>query len=166
MAIQSQTSKDLWLLEGQEDFSQYAVSLSQKAVKTIAILSRDLDAPIYAQADFVAALSQLARSGRNSQIQLLIKDTKSVLALGHPLARLAQRLPSKIMLRKLTQEPDNKDMGFMLCDTNLLLLKNDDASYRGFANFTALREVKQLRKQFDYCWQYAHEDPDLRQLSL
>ena len=166
MVTQSQNSKDLWLLEGQEDFCQYAIHMGQKATKNLSILSCDLDAPLYAQADFVAAISQLARSGRNSQIQLLVKDTKLALATGHPLVRLAQRLPSKIILRKLTQEPDDKNMGFMLCDNSLLLFKNDDAIYKGFANFAALREAKQLREQFDYCWQYAEEDPEVRRLQL
>ena len=166
MATVSASSPDLWLLDGVEDFRQYALLLSQKTVRNIAILTQNLDAAIFAEQELVQALSAMARSNRQAQIQILIKDTKPAIASSHPLIRLAQRLSSKIILRKLVIEPDDQDMGFMLCDTWGLLYKNDDTVYKGFANLAALREVKQLREQFNYCWQYAQPDPDLQVITL
>jgi hypothetical protein len=166
MAEQSPTSADLWLLEGITDFREHALKLCQTARRDIIILSQDLDTQLYEDKAFINFVSQLARSSRNAQIKLLIKNTKPAIASGHQLIRLAQRLSSKIFVRKLVIEPDNKDMGFMCCDTNGLLYKNDDGIYKGFANYHALREVKQLREQFNYIWQYAEQDPELQILTI
>ena len=116
--------------------------------------------------EFVDAVSALARSSRYAQIQILVKDTKPLVESGHKLVRLAQRLSSKIAIRKLTVEADDKDMGFMLCDSSRLLYKNDEAIYQGFANFEASVEVKRFRDTFDYLWQYGETDPDLQQLHI
>src|SRR5690606_27088691 len=67
---------------------------------------------------------------------------------------------------KLTLEPANTDMAFMLCDTIGLLYKNDDLDYRGFADSNAPAETKRLRDIFDYLWQYAETEPRLQQLHI
>lgn len=166
MAEQSQTSADLWLLDGLEDFQQHSLKLLAQGRRQIAILSHNLDAPLYNSDAFIQTISEFARSSRYAQVQILIKDTKPAAELGHKLIRLHQRLSSKIQVRKLVVEPDNKEMGFMLCDSDKLLYKNDDSLYRGFANYQAGREVKQLREQFDYVWQYGELEPEFQQLLL
>jgi hypothetical protein len=166
MAEQSSVSTELWLLDGIEDFRSYSLELLQQSNRQIAILSRQLDELVYGTNDYVQALSGFARSSRHCQVQILIKDTKLAIESGHPLVKLAQRLSSKIHVRKITQEPNNKEMGFMLGDTAKLLYKNDDSTYRGFYNSAAAREVKQLRDEFNYLWQYAEPEPEFQQLHL
>lgn len=166
MAEQSSVSTDLWLLEGAEDFHHYALELLQQNHRTLAILTRDLDSLIYGTSEFTEAMSAFARSSRHSQIQLLIKDTKPAIESSHPLIRLAQRLSSKILVRKITVEPNNKDMAFMLGDTDKLLYKNDDSVYRGFFNCNAARELKPLREEFNYLWQYAEPEPEFQLLHI
>lgn len=166
MSEASSASPDLFLLDSPTDFQEFSLKLVQQSRRQIAILSRNLDTFIYGNEDFIDAISQFVRSSRHAQLQLLVKDTKALVESGHQLVRLHQRLPSKIQLRKLTQEPDNTEMAFMLCDTNALLYKNDDSVYQGFANFDAAVEVKRLRETFDYVWQYGESEPELRILHL
>jgi hypothetical protein len=166
MSEVSSVSTDLFLLDSLHDFQENSLKLLTQSRRTIAILSRDLDAPIYGTPEFIQAISNFARSSPNAQVQILVKDTKPLVESGHKLARLHQRLSSKILLRKLTVEPQNTDMGFMLCDTNALLYKNDDANYKGFANFNAAVEVKHLRETFDYIWQYGEPEPELQMLNI
>lgn len=166
MAEQSPTFKDLWILDGVQDFNDYSIKLASRARRHIAILTRDLDALVYENAHFVNSISKLARASRYAQIQILIKDTKPAIDRGHQLIRLAQRLSSKISVRKMTVELEKKEIGFMLFDTDGLLYKNDESAYRGFANFAALREVKQLREQFDYVWQYGEAEPEFQILHI
>lgn len=166
MAEQSTASKALWLLDGIEDFRHYSLALLQQSNRQIAILSHDLDAPLYGTSHSVQALLDFVRSSRHCQVQILVKDTKLAIASGHPLVRLAQRLSSKVHVRKMTQQPNNKEMAFMLGDTTKLLYKNDDSIYRGFFNSAAAREVKQLRDEFNYLWQYAEPEPEFQQLYL
>lgn len=166
MAEQSSVSNELWLLDGLEDFRHHSIELLHRSNRQIAILSRDLDELVYGTNDYVQALSDFVRSSRHCQVQILIKDTKRAIESGHSLVRLAQRLSSKIEVRKMTQQPNNKEMGFMLGDTAKLLYKNDDSTYRGFYNSAAAREVKQLREEFNYLWQYAEPEPEFQQLYL
>lgn len=166
MAKQSRASEHLWLLDGLSDFKQHSLQLVGASRRQLAILTRDLDAPLYNTTEFVQAVSTLARSSRYSQVQILVKDTQPALAQSHQLIRLAQRLSQKIQIKKMSFAPENSDMGFMLCDSDKVLYKNDDGAYKGFANYQALREVKQLREQFNYCWQYGKEEPEFKRLSL
>jgi hypothetical protein len=162
----SSVSADLFLLDDLSDFQEYSLKLVTQARRKIAILSHNLDAPIYANDAFVEALSSFVRNTRTAQVQILVKDTKPLVESGHKLAKLHQRLSSKILLRKLTVEPDDTDMGFMLCDTDALLFKNDDSFYKGFANFNAAVEVKRLRDTFDYVWEYGEAEPELQILNI
>ena len=166
MSTQSPASPDLFLLDCSEDFHSSALKLLSRSRRNISILSHDLDPVIFNTDEFVEAISQVARNHRHAQIHILVKETQYLSENGHKLAKLAQRLSSKISIRKLTLEPDDKKMGFMLCDNDGLLFKNDDANYRGFANFNALAEVKHFRELFDYVWQYGETEPELQQLHI
>ena len=166
MSEVSSVSPDLFLLEGLQDFQDHSLKLGTQARRKIAILSRDLDALVYADNAFIDAISNFVRSSRNAQVQILVKDTKPLVESGHKLAKLHQRLSSKILLRKLTVEPENTDMGFMLCDTDALLYKNDEDFYKGFANFNGAVEVKRLRDTFDYVWEYGEAEPELQILNI
>jgi len=166
MSEVSAVSPDLFLLDSITDFQEHSLKLLSQARRNIAILSHDLDATIYASDAFVDAMSNFVRSSRNAHVQILVKDTKPLVESGHKLSKLHQRLSSKILLRKLTIEPPNTDMGFMLCDTSALLYKNDDAFYKGFANFNAAVEVKRLRETFDYIWQYGEAEAELQVLHI
>jgi hypothetical protein len=166
MSTPSAHSETLFLLEGLADFQKHTQLLLGHTRRQLAILSRTLDAPIYDTEAFVSAISDLARSSRYTQIQILVKDTEPLIDRGHKLARLAQRLSSKITLRKLTLEPENGEMGFMLSDKTGLLYKNDEREYRGFTDTQAAAEVKRLREIFDYLWQYAEPEPRLQILHI
>jgi hypothetical protein len=166
MSEVSSVSPDLYLLDGLPDFQDYSMKLVTQARRKVAILSHDLDAPIYGEDAFIEALSSFVRASRNAHVQILVKNTKPLVENGHKLAKLHQRLSSKILLRKLTVEPEDTDMGFMLCDTNALLYKNDESLYKGFANFSAAVEVKRLRDTFDYVWDYGEAEPELQILNI
>jgi hypothetical protein len=166
MSTPSQLSDTLFMLEGPTDFQQHSLQLTQNARRHIAILSHTLDAHIYDNEAFSLAISALARSSSYAQIQLLVKHTDPLIERAHRLARLSQRLSSKIALRKLTLEPTNSEMEFMLCDATGLVFKNDAQTYRGFADSNAAAETKRLREIFDYLWQYAEPEPRLQLLHI
>ncbi len=166
MSKQSPTSPDLFLLDCSEDFHSFALKLLLPARRNISILSNDLDLAIFGTDEFVDAISQIARSNRYAQVQILVKNTQHLLENGHKLGKLSQRLSSKISIRKLVVEPDNTKMGFILCDDNGLLYKNDEAIYQGFANYNAAAEVRHLREIFDYIWEYGEVEPELQQLHI
>ena len=166
MSHPSSVSADLRLLTSSEDFHSFALQLLAKTRRHLTVLSNQLDPAVFNSPEFIEALSQFARSSRQVRIQILIKNSKPLAEKGHALVTLAQRLSSKIEIRTLTIEPDNKRMEFMLCDNDGLLYKNDDSVYQGFANFKAGAEVKRFRNTFEYLWQYGEPDPNLQQLHI
>lgn len=166
MTEQSSVNETLWLLDGVTDFRNYSEQLITQSRRSIVILTRDLDASIYATSEFVQNLSKFVRASRHAQVQILIKNPKPVIESGHTLLQLAQRLSSKILVRKMTVEPNNKEMGFMLGDTDKLLYKNDDALHRGFFNSAAASEIKSLREEFNYLWQYGELEPEFQVLHI
>jgi hypothetical protein len=166
MSTESPTSPDLFLLDGPEDFLNFSLKLLSNTKRNIAILSTDLDPLIYNSDAVIEAISLVARSSRNAEINILVRETKLIAESGHKLARLAQRLPSKMNIRKIVVEPEDKKMAFMLCDTKSLIYKNDEEYCRGFANFSAAAEVNNLQEIFDYLWQYAETDPELQQFLI
>lgn len=162
----SSTTPQRQLLTCLEDFQRYHLVLLQQSRRHLTILTHDLDAQIYGTPDYLQALSDFVRSSRHCQVQILLKDTRTAIAIGHPVVRLAQRLSSKIHLRKITQEPQNKDMGFVLGDTDKLLYQNAPDNYRGFFKDAAAPDVKRLEDEFQYLWQYAEPEPEFQQLYL
>lgn len=166
MATQSAACKTLWLLDGATDFQTYSEQLISHSRRSIAILTRDLDPLVYGTPECAQQLLNFVRSSPNTQLHILIKNTKPAIETGHPLVRLAQRLSSKILVRKMTVEPNNKEMGFMVGDTDKLLYKNDDTLHRGFFNSAATSEIKSLREEFNYLWQYAEIEPEFQQLHI
>lgn len=166
MSTVSTVSDDLLLLDNLEDYQKYTVALSANARRHLDILSHRLDPLVYEHPDTLAALSALARSHRWARVRILVQDTLPLIEYGHALVRLAQRLPSKIEVRKQHGELENTDMAFVLADSEQVLYKHDDRLYRGFVNFKAPAELRSLREAFVRAWEYAQPDPRLQRLYL
>lgn len=166
MAEQSKTSQDLWLLSSLNDFQEHSAKMLGDCRRKLQILSDTLDENIYGHTSLVDAISQLARSGHQVDIQILVRDFRPAIESGHKLLRLAQRLSSKIQLKKMTQQPQDTEMAFMICDMSGLVFQNDKTIYKGFANYKAAPEIKSLRDEFIYLWERAEVEKELLLLHI
>lgn len=166
MSQKSDSCDNLYLFDSLEHCLEHTRKLISKARRRVYILSHQLDPLIYDRDDIASELSQFARRARDCQVYILVRDTTDLLERGHCLARLHQRLPSKIQLRKLTLEPNNQQMGFIAADRDLLVYKNDDSQPTGFANYCAAPEVKNLTEEHQRIWQHAVAEPGLQRLNL
>ncbi|WP_341938490.1 DUF7931 domain-containing protein [Marinimicrobium sp. C2-29] len=161
---QSEPASSVEHLEGLADFKSAVDSICARARRDLALFSPDLDAPLFDRDELADALSALARRHRQTRVRLLVRDTRPLIERGHGLVRLAQRLPSKISVRRLTNEIETRAHSFLLCDRDQLLYRNDPEEYRGFVDRKGAAEVRNLREIFDRAWESAEEDPRLRQL--
>jgi len=159
-------SDSLYLFDSLEHCLEHTLTVIAKARRKLYILSHQLDPLIYDREDVASALSQFARRARDCQLHILVRDTADMLERGHNIARLHQRLPTKVQLRKLVLEPNNQQMGFICADRDLLLYKNDDTKSTGFAHYQAAQEVKTLTDEHLRIWQHATPEPGLRLLHL
>lgn len=171
MREQSHHFENLYVLDNCADLAQHALALAELGRRQIRILSRQLDPALYDTKTFCAALSEIARRHPSCDVQILIKDSKPLVEKGHQVIRLAQRLPSKVKVRRLCQESDaelthKKNHAFMLVDLDKLLYLNNETDYQGFANYAAGPEVRSLKALFERLWQTSEADPNLRSLNI
>jgi len=138
----------------------------QQARRELAVFNPDLSAPLYDRPEIEQAISELARNHRRARVRLLVEDTRVLAEQGHRLVRLAQRLPTKVAIRKLTNPLETKALGFVLGDRHQLFYQSDLENHQGFRHPDDRARVKTLQEIFDRAWETAEEDPRLRRLSL
>jgi len=154
------------LLSSLSELQAAVLSTCREARRELAVFSPDLSSELYDRAEIETALSELARNHRRAQVRLLVEDTRLLAAQGHRLVQLAQRLPSKIAIRKLTNELESKACGFVLGDRAQLVYQTDPDQPLGFRHTDDRARVKTLKEIFDRAWETAQEDPQLRRLTL
>src|SRR5690606_12528436 len=123
-----------------DQFRLHLKQITEAANRTLDILSHHLEKPLYAEAGFVEAVSRVARYSANSMVRILLRDSAPLNAASHPLVLLAQRLPSRIIIRTLTEQPQNHDMAYLITDRRRLVYFNNESELVGFACYQAAAE--------------------------
>lgn len=154
------------LIDGPDAFRRALLHAATQTRRTFSLYSPDLAGDVYDLPELADALSEIARRHRQAQVQILVRETRALVEHGHALVRLAQRLPSKVTLRRLTNDIETQAIAFALGDREHLVYQNDPDTYHGFYDEHAGARVKTLREIFDRAWETAEEDPRLRQLAL
>jgi hypothetical protein len=147
-------------------FHEYAVTLCQQASRYICILSPHLDHAAFDNAALVDALSALARRSRQTQIRILINDSRPLVGRGHQLLALARRLPSTVHIRKLVDHPNWNNETVVIRDREGVLYKPGDSDHEAFYEGASRASTARHLELFDELWRYGVEDPELRSLSI
>ncbi len=150
-----------------EDIHCHLPLLTSCTSRHIDILSDHLAHPIFTEKYFVETLSFIARKSRYSRIRILLRDSKKLHGVSHPLVTLAQRLSSAIEIRALTEETNKPDIAYLLSDEKRMVYFNNEAEHIGFANYRAGPEAENLSEDFESLWQrQAKIDRNLQRLQL
>jgi len=163
MATKSSTSDELFLLDSKADLQQHLLKMLGAGRKDIAIFSHSLDADLFNNSQIAADISAIARSSRCASIRIVIENSQALIDNNHKLLTLAQRLVSKISIKKLIITPQDTYQ-FMIIDQDKLWLQHNKEDYAGFANYDARPEVKRFLILFNDLWKHSEEDPRLRSL--
>ena len=137
--------------------------LIQSARRRVNLVSPNLDHNLFDQDSVVQALSAFARQGAVSEVNVVISDTRAILARGHQLIELARRLDSSFHIRKLADPLSETWMTIDDCGSWLLL---DLDTYAGEANVWHPVQAARMDDAFRQLWERAHADPELRLLKL
>jgi hypothetical protein len=153
-------------IEYPRPFDAYAVSLCQSASRYICILSPQLDPEAFDNSDLVEALSALARRSRQTEVRILISDSRPLVGRGHQILQLARRLPSAIHIRKLEEHPNWNNETIVIRDRDGVLYKpggsDHEAFYEPDSRASALRHLE----LFDELWRFSVEDTELRSMRI
>lgn len=147
-------------------FDQFAVSLCLSASRYICILSPQLDHAAFNNSNLVDALSALARSSAQTQVRILINDSRQLVARGHQLLQLARRIPSTVQLRKLVEHPGWNNETLVIRDRDGVLYKPGDADHDAFYEPDSRSAARRHLVLFDELWRFSEEDASLRSLSI
>jgi len=165
MSSISQTSDTLYLLDTQEDMAEHLINVLKQANNRIYIFSRRLNPLFFNTTQVIDALSAASRYSHPSDIKILVESPQKIVDVNHKILKLAQRLPSKIALQKITTEPQD-DYEFIIVDDNKLWLQHKENTYTGFVNYDSRPEVKRFEVVFNDLWKNSQEDARLRRLGL
>jgi len=143
-----------------------ALALVRQARRTVDIVSRHLDAPLYDTAEFVAAVKALALGSHQARIRIVLGNVEPVLRDGHRLVTLAQRLPTFIQIRVPAPQFRDFNQAFLVADETGFLHRQFSDRYEGSASFFAPATARELLRVFEPIWETAEPDPNLRALRI
>lgn len=143
-----------------------ALELTQQSKRTLRVLSNELDPEIFDNADFVDALSQLARRSRYSDIRLLVVHAKPVAQRGHRALELARKLSTTIQLRRADCAPEAIAENFLIADDTGVLCYSLREPEKAWADYHNRPLAENYAAQFDELWHRSIDDPELRLLHL
>jgi len=149
-----------------EENREVALSMAQQSRRTIDIISRLLDPPIYNTTEFIEAIKSFVTGNRNAMLRIIVFDPDTIIRNGHRLVELAGSLSSFIEIRKAGYEYDQYSQSLMITDSTAYLHRISTDRYEATACFNDRRQARYFRKEFDTMWETARTDPNLRRMSL
>ncbi|MEP4147923.1 MAG: hypothetical protein ABJL54_11910 [Halioglobus sp.] len=147
-------------------FDELAVELCRSASRYVSILSPRLDHAVFDQDELSSALSALARGTRQSEVRILVTDSRGLIGRGHRLLALARRIPSLVQIRKLEDHPDWNGQTVIIRDRDGVLYKSGSADREGFYEPDSRVAAEKQLELFNELWRYSVQDPELRNLSV
>jgi predicted GNAT family N-acyltransferase len=143
-----------------------ALDLVQQCRRQLRLLSHDLDHELYASHDFAAALTQLARSSRFSEVRLLVVDVRPIVQRGHPLLELQRRPSSNIHIRRADCAPTDIKENYLVADQRGVLCYSLREPEKAWSDYNNRPVAEDYCAQFDELWHRSIDDPELRLLHL
>lgn len=140
--------------------------LASSAVLDINIISRTLNHQIFDRSDIVEAFSKFIRRNRNTTIRIILFDSTNVIKDGHRLINLADKVPSKISIRKLPRDYIYYNESLVTADGKGFLHNPQSDRYEGTVSFNDHIKCAELDKIFIDHWNQSEITPDLRRVSI
>ncbi len=147
-------------------FDQLAVALCASAVRQVCILSPKLDHRVFDNAELASTLGALARDGRQTEVRILISDSRPLVSRGHRLLQLSRRMPSSVHIQKLAEHPEWNGETIVTRDRDGVLYKPGGSDHEGFYEPSSPASTRKHLELFDELWRYSEADIELRSLSL
>lgn len=143
-----------------------AIEIAQLARRQLSILSYDLEPQIYDDADVLEAIKNLAISGRQSNVRILLVDATRATKDGNRLIELSRRVSSYIEIRKPHRDYLDIAESFMIADEKGLLYRKLATRWEGIVDPADAMQARDRLKLFNQIWQRSHGDPETRQLRI
>jgi hypothetical protein len=155
------------VLDGRVDCREAARSLILGCVGRLYLITQNLEAELYNQADIYDHLTSLATSNRNTDIRIIAHDTRVAANQGHYLIHLAQKLPTFVKIRTTVTVADrNFRESWLLADDGAYLRLQHPERYEGYYETDNKLECRSYHERFIAMWEACEPDQNTRRLSL
>ncbi len=137
------------------------------ARRELIIASPTLDAALFGRAEVLQSISNYIRRTSVPTVRVLVDDARAIASAAHPLLQLAQRLPSRVLMRRQPRDiPEGTPLNYVVADAEGFWVIPERDTFTGFANAHDRVESRRLLEVFNHLFERATEDPDLRRLAL
>jgi len=153
-------------IDTSEECRLAALSMVRQAVRSIEIVSRQLDPQMYDNREFSEAVNMFVVGSQRARVRALLRHSDAVVKRGHRLVTLFQRLSSFIELRVPARDFDEYNAAFLIVDGVGVIHRTLSDRFEGTVNFNDPRTARELTRQFEAMWQTALPDANLRRSHL
>lgn len=153
-------------VENISDNRDAAVRLAEKARRSLAIFTRDLEPEILDNSEFLEAVKRLALGGRYVKVRILVVDSTRAVKDGHRLVELARRLTSFVELRKPAADFLDRPEAYVIADNSGILYRPVATRYEGLFGEHDPPRAREMLREFERIWQQSHADRELRRLGI
>ena len=140
--------------------------MATQAKRSLDIISRKLDPPVYDTEEFVEAVKRLVLDNNRVQIRVLVFEPQTIVHHGHRLVDMALNLTSFIEFRKPDNEFKTFNESLFIADATGYIHRNSAERYEGTLNFNDRRLSKILTERFEEIWGRSLPDPNLKRVHL
>ena len=155
------------LLDGRSDCIEAARILVLGCIGRLRLVTQRLEPELYNDAGIYAHLQSLASTNRNTEIHIIVQDTRAAANRGNYLIQLAQKLPTFVQIRTTVTSAHRsfRESWLIADDGAYLRLRNPDR-YEGYYELDNKLECRSYRETFDDMWEASEPDQNTRRLSL
>ena len=154
-------------LTSRQECAEAILHLVQSVEQRIAIFSQRLEPLLYNNQEICEQISLLARKNRHSDIRIISQNTRSVIADGHCLIQLAQRLSSSIQIRiPNTPELQRFSESWLIIDQHSICQIDNPERYEGSLIEHNREHLKTKLDFFNLAWENSLPDPNSRRLQI
>lgn len=148
------------------DLTATLLDLAGQSRRQLRLLSESLEPSLFDTPAFADALSELARGHRQSEIRLLVVDSRPLVERSHRLLELQRRLPSSIHLRRVGETAETLREAWLIADGRGVLCFDQREPASAWADYNNGPLAEDFRSRFDDLWNRAEQIPELRLLNL
>lgn len=149
-----------------EEVRRVTTALISQARYGVDIVTRDLDAAVYDDAELLERLKGFVLDRRRVKVRILLRDPGPALRAGHRLIPLARQLSSFFEIRVPAVQHRDFNQAFIVVDRAGYVHRELAERFDGTASFHDPMGAEALRRQFEEMWEPASASPDLRRLHL
>lgn len=154
-------------LASELDVRERSVAVIGRARRDLRVLTRDLEATLYAHPALLDAIRGFATTGRGPSVRVLVIEPERLRAEGHALLPLAQRLSSVFALRTPVDPEDHQVAeACLVADETAYVYRPLATRFEGTACLDGPARARQLAQAFDRRWERARELSELRALGI